>query len=116
MTHPSAVKGAKFEVSVVGYLRRFWPAACRTLAGAREDRGDIANVPLVLELKNEKRTDLSGWWREAQLEAEHAGMVRAAVVHKRRGVTDPAEQWVTMPLWMLVDLLGVDEQAAVVAS
>jgi hypothetical protein len=108
MTNPSKAKGTAFEVSIVGYLRRWWPNACRTLAGARDDRGDVSGVPIVLELKNEKRTDLAGWWREARCEADNAGMVRAAVVHKRRGVTDPAQQWVSMPLWMLVDLLMDD--------
>ena len=28
-----------------------------------------------------------------------------AVVHKKAGTTDPAEQYATMPLWMLVELL-----------
>ena len=110
MTSASKRKGSAFEALVVGYLRKWWPNAARTLAGARDDRGDISGVPVVMELKNVVKTDLAGWWAEAEREMHNAGDTRAVVVHKRHGVTDPALQWVTMPLWMLVDLLA-DETA-----
>lgn len=111
MPSPSAVKGKTFEATTVAYLRRWWPNACRTLAGARDDRGDISGIPLVLELKNHKSLDLAGWWQEAEQERQNARMDFAAIVHKRRGVADPAQQWVTMSMAMLVELLLHGEEA-----
>lgn len=111
MSSASKRKGAAFEALVVGYLRQWWPNAARTLAGARDDRGDVSGVPLVMELKNHKTVDLAGWWKEAEAEMHNACATRAVVVHKRKGVVDPALQWVTMPLWVLVDLLDRDGAA-----
>ena len=48
---------------------------------------------------------LSGWVAELQAEIDNAHGRLGAVVHKKRGTTDPAEQYATLPLWMLVSLL-----------
>lgn len=73
----------------------------RVKAGAK-DRGDIGGVRtirggrVVIELKDVTRMDLPGWLREAAVEAANDDAVIGVVMHKRRGTTDPAEQFVTM--------------------
>lgn len=75
-----------------------------------KDRGDIAGLRihgqrLVLECKNTARIDLAGWVAEAQIEAGNDDALAGVVVHKRKGVTDPARQYVTMTVAELVALI-----------
>jgi len=82
----------------------------RARTGGR-DRGDIAGVRVhgqrvVLELKDCARQDLPGWVREAHLEAGNDDALVGLVVHKRRGVGDPLDQWVTCTVRDLIALLS----------
>lgn len=76
------------------------------------DRGDIGGVrtPLgervVIECKNQATLKLSGWLAEAEAERGNDDAQIGVVVHKKRGVTAPGEQYVTMTLDSLVLLLG----------
>jgi len=81
----------------------------RARSGAK-DRGDISGVRihgqrLVLELKNCAKQDLPGWCREARLESGNDDALAGVVVAKRRGTTDPMEQWVHMTVRELVALI-----------
>jgi hypothetical protein len=58
---------------------------------------------MSIEIKNQTRVDLAGWWAQA---VEQAGDGKAVVVHKRVGKSDPGDWWVTMDLQTLVRLLG----------
>lgn len=76
-----------------------------------DDRGDIAGVRihgqrLVLECKNTARLDLAGAKREADLEAGNDDALCGLVVHKRHGVGDPLEQWVTGTVRDLIALIS----------
>lgn len=105
----SKAKGTAFETAVCDYLRAFFPTVERRALNGSRDRGDIANIPnTVLEVKNQKAMDLSGWLKEAKTEATNAGVTRYAVVHKRRGVGDVGEQYCTIPLYLLAELLAED--------
>lgn len=106
--------GTRFESLIAAYLNEHVDDRIerRARAGAR-DRGDISGVRhrgerVVLELKDTARTDLAGWIREAHLEARNDDARIGAVVHKRRGTADPAQQWVSMTLADLAWLLGAD--------
>lgn len=96
-------KGTRFESSIVGYLQwRFGTRDIerRTLNGAR-DTGDIAGVKahgqrVVIEAKNHNRHNLAGWLDEAEIEAGNDDALIGAVVFKRRGTADPADQYVLM--------------------
>jgi hypothetical protein len=103
-------RGSTFERAVVDYLRGAgFPQAARTLAGAAADRGDISGVGnCVIECKCAARLDLAGFLAEARLEADNAGLPRFAVVAKRRGVSDVAESYAVVPLWLLAELLRED--------
>lgn len=59
----------------------------------------------MFECKNHKRTDLAGWLNELDIEVSNAGSTVGAVIHKKRGTADGAEQYATLPLGMLVQLL-----------
>lgn len=110
--------GTRFERQVADWL-------ANTLADDRidrrvrngvKDRGDIAGVRahgkrVVLELKDVSRTDLSGWVREAHIEAGNDDALVGLVIHKRRGTADPGEQYVTCTLADLIALLTGDRPA-----
>jgi hypothetical protein len=92
----------------------------RVTTGAK-DTGDIGGVyfhgsPLVLECKDYGgRVELSTWMAEAKTEAAHAGALVGIVLAKRRGTTDPSEQWALMTASDLVALLTAhrhEEEAA----
>jgi hypothetical protein len=107
--------GTRFERSVANWLAAVLDddrIDRRARTGAK-DRGDIAGLRhccrrIVLELKDVSRLDLSGWVREAHVEAGNDDALVGLVVHKRRGTTDPAEQYVTCTLGDLVALLTGD--------
>lgn len=73
----------------------------RVKRGAK-DYGDIGGVRtirggrVVIECKNAARLDLPGWLREAETERGNDDALIGVVMHKKRGTTDPGEQFVTM--------------------
>lgn len=108
--------GASFERAVADYLARALDddRIDRRVKNGAKDRGDIAGVRrsggltdgrIVLECKNTARLDLPGWQREAETERGNDEALVGVTVHKRHGVADPAQQWVTCTLADLVALL-----------
>lgn len=101
-------KGAKWELDVVKYLRRWWPQADRKQAGSTLDRGDVSDVPgWTLECKAERAIDLAGYMGEAEEEARNAGTPYFAAVVKRRNKS-VEEAYVVMPLKVWTKLVGGD--------
>lgn len=104
--------GARFARSIADHFRAHGHpyADKQPLTGSR-DLGDVANVhhfdghPIALELKDRATLALPEWWREAQAEAANLGTPYAAIVHKRRGVSDPGQQWVTLTVDTFNDLI-----------
>jgi len=81
----------------------------RSKNGAK-DRGDIHGVYLgddrvVIEAKNTTALNLPQWVREAETERVNDHALVGVVLHKRKGVADPAQQWVSMTLGEFVSLL-----------
>ena len=94
--------GSRFERTTADYLKqhlsRFIDRKVKTGAA---DQGDIANVEthngggIAVECKDYGGKLLPAQWvAEAHTEAGHSGAVAGVVVAKRRGTTDPGEQWV----------------------
>lgn len=109
-------KGTAFERLIADYLATALDddrIDRMPLRGSR-DRGDLTGLrtPLgeriVAELKNQARMDLAGWVGQAEVERGNADAAVGLVVHKKRGTTDPAQQYVTMTLADLARLLGGD--------
>ena len=82
----------------------------RRVTNGAKDRGDIGGVltargqRVVVECKNTNRLSLAEWVAEAKREAVNDNAVAGYVVHKKRGTTDPLEQYVTMTLGDLLRL------------
>lgn len=115
--------GSRFERAIADYLAEHIDDRIdrRPKTGAK-DRGDIGGVRLspalrggrvVVECKDSARVQLAGWAAEAETERGNDDAVAGIVVHKRHGVGDPGQQWVTCTLADLVALLtGERPQAA----
>ena len=99
-------KGNRAEVAVVNYLKShgYDVETSRNARGGTQKGVDVlGDFPAAVEVKNQVRMDLAGWWSQA---VEQAGGGNAVVVHKRVGKGDPADWWVTMDLATLVRLLN----------
>lgn len=111
MSNPQKNKGSAYERSIVNYLRDIGFTVDRTRAGWTDDRGDIHGVQsstgsaFTFECKNHRRDNLPGWINELYVEVDNAGGSVGAVIHKKHGTTEAAEQYATLPLGMLVQLL-----------
>jgi hypothetical protein len=102
----SRAKGTAFESSLLPALATRWPAVDRSALHGRLDRGDFVNTGrITIEAKNEKRIDLSGYLEEAQAEAWNAGNALYCCIIKRRGVTNPMNQYVLTDVATLLRLL-----------
>ena len=101
MTSPQKAKGSRAELAVARYLQEAgWPYAERSRAGWTDDRGDIDGIPgVVVEVKDCKRHDLSGWLAELEVETANARAVTGVLVVKRRLHTNPAD-------WYAITRLG----------
>ena len=111
MTNPQKAKGSAYERDVVAYLQaNGFPNAQRLYgAGRQDDRGDITiGGPsaglFVLEAKNHKTHDFSGWLQEAEVERQNAGAEFGFVVAKRRG-KGASESYALMTLQQLCKIM-----------
>ena len=105
--------GTRFERSMADYLARVLGDAGidRQIKTGSRDRGDIRGLyfrgePFALECKDCSRMELPRWLREAEVEAGNADAALWAVCHKRKGVADPAEQYVTMTARTLAAMIA----------
>lgn len=108
--------GARFERTIADYLAEHIDDRIdRRVKTGSSDRGDIGGVRLapairskrvVIECKNTVRTDLAGWSAEAEIERGNDDAVAAVIVHKRHGIADPGQQWVTCTLNDFIALIS----------
>lgn len=104
--------GASFEASIAGYLAAHVDDRIerRARSGAK-DRGDLSGVRVHGERVVVEAKDYGGrlqpgpWLGEAQVEAGNDDAAIGVVVAKRRGTTDPGDQFVLMEVRDLVFLL-----------
>lgn len=111
-TNASAKKaGSQFERDVADYLAEHVDDHIdRRVKTGANDKGDIAGVRvhgqrMVLECKNTARINLGVWASEAEVERVNDSALTTAIVHKRHGKGQPADQWVTLTLRDLVALI-----------
>lgn len=105
--------GTRFETDVATYLRAHIDDGIerRRLSGS-QDRGDLsgwkyAGQRIVAELKDYAGVLHPGpWLREVDVERVNDDADVGLVIAKRRGVSDPGDQFVLMSLRDLVSLLN----------
>ena len=98
-------KGNRAEVEVVRVLRDagYEAETSRAARGGYQSGEDIvSDFPASIEVKNQARLDLAGWWAQAEYQANGRP---AVVVHKRVGKAQAEDWWVTMDLRTLLRLL-----------
>jgi len=112
-TRASAKKaGSTFERQVADYLAaNVDDRIDRRVKNGTKDRGDIGGVRIhgqrvVLECKNTAKTSLGTWANEAEIERGNDDALAGAIVHKRHGKGQPADQWVTLTLADFTALLA----------
>jgi Holliday junction resolvase-like predicted endonuclease len=99
-------KGNAAEVEVTKALERAgWTAVTSRAARGGFQSGEdiITNFPLSIEVKNQARLDLAGWWAQAQ---DQAGDKPPVVIHKRVGKSQSEDWWVTMDVATLLRIVG----------
>ena len=88
----------------------------RKVKTGSKDKGDIANVRchdknVVIECKNYGgQLILAQWIGEAEAERINDEALAGIVIAKRKGVTDPMQQWVVMTVGELVALMRQDRK------
>ena len=94
MSTPSKRKGSQYERDVAKWLvANGFPCAERAYgAGRHDDVGDIDGIDgVVVECKNEKKIDLSGYLKELDNEMTHADAETGVVLVKKSGTTNVSE-------------------------
>lgn len=104
--------GAAFERTIADYLATHVDDRIdRRVKRGIKDRGDIGGLRhmgqrVVVETKNYGgQLKPAEWTKEARIEAGNDDALVGIVVAKRRGTSNPGEQWVLMTLVDLVALL-----------
>lgn len=92
MTNSGKRKGSAFERLIADYLGEVVPCE-RIPAGATLDRGDLWTPPASIQCKNRQQLSLGAWLNETLEQQANAGKDWSWLVVKRRGVTDPANQF-----------------------
>lgn len=103
----SKQKGTAAETAVVNWLKSHGRKHVerRSLNGS-SDRGDVAGLPgVVIEVKNHARMELSQWLAELEVEMHNDKADTGVVIHKKKGTTDVAEWYATMPVLVWHKLL-----------
>jgi hypothetical protein len=104
----SKQKGTAFETSLLPELCYWYPGTERRAPQGAYDKGDfnMPGAPFILEAKNHQQMSLGAWVEEAKKEMANAGLEYGGVVHKRRGVTSPGRQFVTLELGNFLALVN----------
>lgn len=107
MSNPSKSKGTDFENRTVdGFHAAGFPHVERRALRGTKDGGDIAGIPgVVVQCKNDKRHDPSGWLRELYIQMENANADIGVVIFKKKGTTDPGRQYALTDAAMFMQLL-----------
>jgi|SRR5690554_2351488 len=103
--------GSTFERSNADYLAKHVNEYIdRRVKSGANDKGDIGGVRahgqrVVVECKNEATMKLGTWVVEAEKERLNDEAIAAMVIHKRKGKSNPGEQYVTMLVDDVIALL-----------
>ena len=105
MSATSRRKGNRAEVAVVNALKARGVDAMTTRnarGGSQQGDDVISDLPVSLEVKDCKRTELAQWLDQARSQADDC---HGAVVHKRSRKADAGEWFLTMAVGDFVELV-----------
>jgi hypothetical protein len=106
MANPQKAKGSAFERLVRDYLAEVIPCE-RIPPGATVDRGDLWTAHATIQCKNHRTLSLGAWLAATAQQQQNANKRYGVLVVKRKGTTDPAEQFAICSLKQLRDLLSL---------
>jgi len=106
-------KGAATEVAYVDFLRKNGvPNAERRHLNGVLDKGDVAgwNAPdgswnVVVEIKSGAVLSIPKWIKELRAEVRNANAITGHIVIRPKGLPDPKDWWVVMPVPEFMDLM-----------
>ena len=109
--------GARFERTIADHLAaKVDDRIDRRVKTGAKDRGDIGGLRhmggrVVIECKDYGGVLKAGpWMNEAEIERGNDDALAGVVIAKRRGTSDPADQWVLMTVRELTALLTGERQ------
>lgn len=107
MSNANKRKGDRAEIAVRDAFRALgFPHTERTRAGHPDDHGDMWLAPgLMAQVKDVGKPEYGVWLEETEQQRAAGKADRAVLVHKRRGVADPAHWFVVMTVEQAADLL-----------
>lgn len=103
--------GTRFERLIADWLAEHVSEFIdRRAKTGNRDKGDLGGIrahgqEVIAELKDHARHDLAGWINQADTERGNADALAGLVIFKRRGTTDPGDQYVLMTVRDLAALL-----------
>jgi hypothetical protein len=108
MTHPSKVKGSRWEAVVRDYLAESLGVRVERIpAGAGADRGDLTGIDgICVECKDQQKLELAGWVVEAEREASNVSADTLPVVIAKRRMRPVEDAYAIMPLWAWTELIA----------
>jgi hypothetical protein len=106
MANPQKAKGSAFERLVRDYLAEQIPCE-RIPPGATLDRADLWTAHAAIQCKNHRTLSLGAWLTATAQQQQNAGKQFGVLIVKRKGTTDPADQFAILPLEQLRTLLSL---------
>jgi hypothetical protein len=105
-------KGTKAETDIVNYLNSEGIIAFRNPPQGSKDKGDInlPNLPVIIEVKNQRAMKLAEWIDEAVTERDNAQKNIGIVFHKRPRKGSPSAWYCTMTGEDMVKILKFMQQ------
>lgn len=104
MANPQKAKGSAFERLVRDYLNEMVPCE-RIPPGATLDRGDLWTPQAAIQCKNHRTLSLGAWLDDTHQQQANAAKRFSWLVVKRKGTTDPGEQFAICSVAQLRELL-----------
>lgn len=102
--NPQKAKGSAFERLIATYLSE--AVACERIpAGATLDRGDLWTPQAAIQCKNHRSLSLGAWLDQTHLQQRNADKPYGFLVVKRKGTTDPGDQFAICSTSQLRSLL-----------
>jgi len=92
VSNPAKAKGSRFEREICDYLAEVMPAE-RIPAGATLDRGDLWTPHAAWQCKNRQQLSLGAWLDETVAQQHNAKRLLHWLIVKRKGTTNPADQF-----------------------